>query len=247
MKYSVCIEMLFAEVEFTERIMKTKEAGLSAVEFWCWWNYDLEKIARICKENEIQIVGICTRFIPLTDKAQADNYIDGLRETIAAAQKLNCSSIVSQIGSDTKESRKVQRENIIVTLKKCVPYLEEAGITLLLELVNREEISDYYETSSDIVGEILREVNSTSVKMLFDVYHQQKSEGNIITHLRRNIDLIGNIHAAGIPERSELNHSEIDYKRIFRELKVLDYDGYIGLEYIPTETVFEGIKRLPDL
>lgn len=247
MKYSVCIEMLFHEAMFEDRIRLAKEAGFSAVEFWCWWEHDMEAITGVCRSEGMLISNICTRFIPLTDLGQADDYIAGLIETLEAAKRLGCLNIVSHIGSDTGESRERQLNHIEETLRRCIPYLEEAGRTLLLEPVNRGEIPNYFAPYSDEVGAIIRKTGSPSVRMLFDIYHQQLSEGNIINHLRRNIDVIGHIHAAGVPERAELDYSEVDYKRIIRELGALGYDKYIGLEYMPREKTVDGLSRLPIL
>lgn len=247
MEYSVCIEMLFPEAAFEERIRRAKKAGFSAVEFWCWWEHDIVTVERVCRSEGVSISNICTRFIPLTDSAQADAYLSGLIETIETSKSLGCRNIVSHIGSDTGESREQQLNSIALILKRCVPYLEEAGRTLLLEPVNRGEIPDYFAPYSDEVGKIIRETGSPSVRMLFDIYHQQLSEGNIINHLRRNIDVIGHVHAAGVPRRGELDDSEVDYSRVIHELENLGYGKYVGLEYIPEEATEAGLSRLPIL
>ena len=93
MKYSVCIEMLFHEAMFEDRIRLAKEAGFSAVEFWCWWEHDMEAITGVCRSEGMLISNICTRFIPLTDLGQADDYIAGLIETLEAAKRLGCLNI----------------------------------------------------------------------------------------------------------------------------------------------------------
>ena len=247
MRYSLCIEMLFSEMEFTDRIKAAGAAGFSAVEFWSWWEHDLDEIRKVCRESGVGVSGICNRFISMTDPKCADDYVTALQESIRAAEILDCPYIVSQIGKAMGEDREEQRAQIISTLKKCVPYLEKSGKILLLEPVNRNEIPDYFEPYSDPAGEMIRKAESEHVGMLFDIYHQQLTEGNIIGHLYQNRDVIKHIHAAGVPERGELECSEVCYVRIIEELHKMGYEGNIGLEYIPQKPVLEGLRNLPKL
>ena len=247
MKYSVCIEMLFPESDFPDRIRKVKEAGIPAVEFWCWWEHDIGEIAEICRKEGIAVAGICTRFLSMTDEEQGEAYLEALRETLAAARILRCQHIVSHVGYDNGQAYEKQRGNILRTLRKAAADLEGAEIPLLLEPVSREEIPNYFESRSDGVAEMIRATDSPYVRMLFDIYHQQLTEGNILGHLRRHRELIGHIHAAGVPERGEIERSELWYPRVFEELEAIGYDGYIGLEYHPAGNTEEGLRRLPDL
>jgi hydroxypyruvate isomerase len=123
--------------------------------------------------------------------------------------------------------------------------LEEAGITLLLEPLNgKVNHPGIYLESSDEGFEIIREVGSPNVKILFDIYHQQITEGDIIRRMTSNIDLIGHIHCAGNPGRHELDSGELDYGRIFKALESAAYKGYAGIEYFPAESPTEGLMRL---
>lgn len=127
-------------------------------------------------------------------------------------------------------------------LKACVPYLEESGITLVVEPLNvRVDHAGYYLYSSDEAAGIMREVGSPYVKMLFDIYHQQITEGDLIRRIREYIPYIGHFHAAGNPGRHELYDGEIDYRKVFAAIGETGYDGYIGLEYFPEDEVEKGL------
>ena len=124
-----------------------------------------------------------------------------------------------------------------------MPYLEKAGITLVVEPLNiRVDHKGYYLYSSDEAAEVIKEVDSSNVKMLFDIYHQQITEGDLIRRIREYIPYIGHFHSAGNPGRNELYDSEIDYKKVFQAIKETGYDGHIGLEYFPREDPAKGLE-----
>jgi hydroxypyruvate isomerase len=134
---------------------------------------------------------------------------------------------------------------MVAGLKAAAPLLEEAGITLLLEPLNGKiNHAGIYLESSDEGFEILREVGSPNVKLLFDIYHQHITEGDIIRRITSNIDLIGHLHCAGNPGRHELDSGELDYIRIFKALDDAGYKGYGGIEYFPLHPAEEGLKQL---
>ena len=135
-------------------------------------------------------------------------------------------------------------------LKACVPYLEESGITLVVEPLNtRVDHAGYYLSSSDEAAEIMKEVGSPYVKMLFDIYHQQIMEGDLIRRIKEYIPYIGHFHAAGNPGRHELYQSEVDYGKVFAAIQETGYEGCVGLEYFPLDDPEKGLafaKKLTD-
>ena len=112
--------------------------------------------------------------------------------------------------------------------------LEAAGITLLVEPLN--ELIDhqgYYLVKSAEAFDIIKQVASPNIKILFDIYHQQISEGNVINNILANMEYIGHFHAAGNPGRNELQRGEINYPPLFAAIKQSNFSGYVGLEYWP--------------
>jgi hydroxypyruvate isomerase len=106
----------------------------------------------------------------------------------------------------------------------------------------------YQGDNMDVCAEIIRNVNSSNVKLLFDVYHVQVMHGDIITRLNANKDIIGHIHTAGCPGRNELNNNqEINYPPIVKAIREIDYSGYIGHEFIPAGEAIAGFKEAVEL
>ena len=124
--------------------------------------------------------------------------------------------------------------------------LEENGITLVLEPLNTAvDHAGYYLSSSKEAFLLAKEAGSENVKILFDIYHQQITEGDVIRSIRENISLIGHFHAAGNPGRHEIDTGELNYPNIFRVIQETGYTGYMGLEYFPVKPALEGLQKLP--
>ncbi len=128
-----------------------------------------------------------------------------------------------------------RRKDYLEGLKVCAPYLEEAGMTLVIEPLNiAVDHPDYYLSTSAEAAEILEETDKPSVKMLFDVYHQQITEGDLIRNIQRYIPLIGHFHAAGNPGRDTILKGEINYPAVLEAIWETAYQGFVGLEYFPS-------------
>lgn len=243
MKISVCVDALYSGKDLFESLEKIKASGYNAFEFWTWWDRDIEKLQQAKETLGMTVTTFCTRFISLVDPAQREAYIKGLEESIVVAKRLGCKQLITQTGNDTNEDREKQKKELIRGLKACVPILEANDITLLVEPLNtRVDHKGYYLYSSAEAFDIIDQVGSEHVKVLFDIYHQQIMEGDIISRIRENIDKIGHFHAAGVPGRNELYYGELNYKSIFDEIDELGFDGYIGFEYFPKDEPEVGLE-----
>lgn len=249
MEYSVCINALFPGLPAGEAIARVRAAGLKAWECWGWWELDVEAALRAQQAHGIRMAALCTRFVPLNDPAKRTAYLCGLRETLAVARRLHCPTIISQVGQEQPLlSRAEQTQSIIDGLRECVPLLQSAGVTLVIEPLNT--LIDHPGTflaRSDEAFAIVRQVNSPHVKVLFDIYHQQITEGNLIPNLTRNAAWIGHVHIAGHPGRHEpFGCNEIHYPSVLGALKQAGYSGAVGLEYHPRMDAAESLKRLQE-
>ena len=241
MKLSICIDSIFEGKAPERAIAESAAYGIHAIEFWGWWDKDVKAIKKACDENKVELAALCTPFISLTDPSQREKYINGLRETIETAKYLGCKTIISQTGSDTGKARDEQRTSLTEGLKMCAPLLAAADMTLTVEPLNlRVDHAGYFLSSSDECAEIIEDVGRGSVKMLFDVYHQQITEGDIVRRITQYSGIIGHFHTAGNPGRHELYNSELDYRRVFRAIEETGYDRYVGLEYFPADEVKKG-------
>ena len=250
MFYSACIPALFRGVSPVDALPAVAACGIPAFELWGWWDQPMDEYALAQQKTSLRCAAMCTRMIPLTDPAQRDAYIAGLRESLAMASRFGCRTLISQVGQEIPGvPREMQHQSIVDGLRACVPLLAEAGVTLVIEPLNTlVNHPGYYLTSSAEGFDIVREVDSSNVRLLYDVYHQQITEGNLLANITPNVDLIGHVHIAGVPGRHEpLNDCEINYPVILAKLRELGYQGAIGLEYFPLQDAEAGLRDIAAL
>jgi len=248
LKPSVCVDAVLDGRSFDDALAIVKSAGISAFEFWAWWDKDLDALVAARDKFELQIAACCTKFVSLVDPSSRDEYLTGLNESIATAKQLGVQTLISQVG-DYRSSvdRAEQHQSLVDGLKAAAPLLEDAGVTLVIEPLNElVDHAGYYLIRSDEAFEVINEVASPNVRVIFDIYHQQISEGHLIANITANIDKISHFHAAGNPGRHELTVGEINYPLVFDAINAAGYDGYVGLEYWPVGDPLEGLKTVAE-
>ncbi len=145
--------------------------------------------------------------------------------------------------------------NTVKALSDLGRYAQKKNVTLCLEHLNTREISDpmkghpgYQGDDIDYCADIVSQVNSDHVKLLFDIYHVQIMNGDVIRRLHQYRDLIGHVHTAGNPGRGELDEDqEINYPATMRTLLNIGYKGYVGQEFIPTRDPLPGLAQAVSL
>lgn len=246
LKPSVCIDAVLGDLSVAEATQIVADSGISAFEFWEWWNKDLAAVTAAREYHGLAISACCTKFISLVDPATRSDYLAGLEESIAAARQLGCRTLISQVGDFRFEvPRSAQHQCLVDGLRQAAPVLEAADVTLVIEPLNDlVDHTGYYLVRSDEAFQIIDEVGSSQIQVVYDIYHQQISEGHLIHNITNNIHKIAHFHAAGNPGRHELTHGEIHYPSVFDAIQATDYDGYVGLEYWPVEDPLEGLKEV---
>ncbi|MCX6898012.1 MAG: TIM barrel protein [Verrucomicrobia bacterium] len=142
-------------------------------------------------------------------------------------------------------------KNCVAGLKKIVGYAEKKNITLCLEMLNTRATDHpmkghpgYQGDHADYCFDIIRKVASPRLKLLFDIYHVQIMDGDIIRRIRQNKELIGHVHVAGVPGRGELDtKQEVNFPAIMEVLLEVGYTGYVGQEFIPTRDALQGLRE----
>lgn len=248
MRLCVPIPCFFGQMDFAKAIRRVRALGFDAAETYNWKELDAESVRRACAENGVELLSMCTTEFRMTDEAFRSAWLDGLRESCAAARALGVKRLITQVGPDTGAPREKQHENIVETLRQAAAILEDSGVTVMLEPLNTlVDHKGYYLWSAVEGVEIIREVNHPLVKMVFDIYHQQIMEGNIIPNITGNLDCVAHLHAAGHPGRNELQSGENDYNVIFAAVDRAGYTGACGLEYTPLmppeESLAEALRR----
>ena len=155
-------------------------------------------------------------------------------DLIPRAAKAGIKQIICFSGNRRKKSDDEGIQNCIIGLKRIVPLAEKHDVTLMMELLNPFGIKDYHADRTAFGAQIARELGSGNFKLLYDIYHMQLSEGNLIDTIRNNKDVIGHYHTAGAPGRQDLDeHQEIYYPAVMRTIAETEFKGFVAHEFSP--------------
>ncbi len=244
MRLCVPIPCFFGGMDVPDAIRRIGELGFDAAETYDWQGLDPTAVRRACAESGVELLSMCTTEFRMTDPAYREAYLAGLRESCEAANRLGVPRLITQVGQDTGAAREHQHAAIVETLKQATPILDQYGVTVMIEPLNTYvDHRGYYLWSSAEAFDMIRTVNHPRVKVVYDIYHQQVMEGNIIPNITQNLDCIAHLHAAGHPGRHELQDGETDYKVVFRAVDASGYTGACGLEYTPRMDPAESLRR----
>ena len=246
-KLSVCIDMILTELPFLERMERVKRLGYPAFEFWEWKNKDVDAIIRKKNELGLEIATMMgTGWKQLNTDDARKTFVSDIQASIATAKRLGVKTLIVTTGLENKQiSRAEQHASYVTALKAAAPFAEQAQLTLVLEPLNTKvDHPGYYLQTAKEGFEILDEVGSPSVKMLFDIYHHQIMEGNVIQDITKNISKIAHFHVADVPGRHEPGTGEINYANVFRAIAASGYQGFVGLEFKPSGSAEDALKNV---
>ena len=245
MRLCVPIPCFFSKMDFSAAIHKVRELGFDAAETYNWKTMDLDAVRAACEETGVELLSMCTTEFRMTDPACRDLWLAGLQESCEAAVRVGVKRLITQVGPDTGAPREEQHASIVAALREAKPILEATGITIMIEPLNTLVNHPGYYLWSAVEGfEIVREVDHPLVKVVYDIYHQQVMEGNIIPNITNNLDCIAHLHSAGHPGRHELQYGENDYKVIFAAVDKAGFTGSCGLEYSPLLDPVESLREV---
>lgn len=157
-------------------------------------------------------------------------------ERIAAVANAGYANLICFSGNRAGLDDEEGLENCVIGLQKIMPAAEKAGITICMELLNSKvDHGDYQCDSTEWGVELVKRVGSEQFKLLYDIYHMQIMEGDVIRTITNNSDYIGHYHTGGNPGRNEIDESqELNYKAIMKAIVATGYTGYVAQEFIPT-------------
>ena len=232
---------------------------------WCFNPMPTMELAKHCKEiGLVAMEGIDSKHYPAVrelglkislvsgghgfkngpcNPKNTDTVINGLKKGIDLAADIGTKSVITFTGMSYKGMDPDKAADLCVeTWKKVMPYAEKKGITLVLEHLNSRDDSHpmkghpgYFGDDVDFCAKLVNGVGSKNFKLLFDVYHVQVMNGDVIRRIKQYKDIIGHYHTAGCPGRGEIDETqEINYPPILKAILGTGYEGYLAQEFIPT-------------
>lgn len=258
MKFAACA---WFGGDWFENMEAAAKHGFSALEQLSWYTLDQDKAVETMKRLNMKSTAIV---IQSKDPEKLDiigwdhgmvwedsrpAFVSCFRESAEAAVKMGVPNIIATTGNARKDiSHEAQLEIASDTLRELVPIAEDHGLTIVLEPLNviKDHVGFSLSTSADAFR-IVDEVGSPNLKVLYDIYHQQITEGNLIPTITANIDKIGHFHIADNPGRCQPGTGEINYKNVFAAIKKTGYDRYLAFECGKTKDVDELCRDMHEL
>jgi hydroxypyruvate isomerase len=251
-KLSVMLWTVYEKLPFDQRIEKVAEAGYHAVELVNEYkNFTKEDYARFrAKKRELNLTVDATSGIShsLCDASQRQAFLDEVRAKLPVVEELECKKLIILSGDKVPgQSHQQMHDNCIESLKRAADIAAAKNVGILLENIDPEENPKYFLTSVSEGFEIVRSVGAPNVQFLYDFFHDQIAEGNLLAKLEKNIDLIGVVHIADVPGRHDPGTGEINYPNIFRKLGQLGFNGYVAMEFIPEGDTVAALRAAREM
>ncbi|MCI9484728.1 MAG: TIM barrel protein [Clostridiaceae bacterium] len=253
---SACIEPMYSEIPFLDRFQAAKDDGFEFVEFWSWTDKDLDAVKAAAGKAGVGISGFNgDADYSLIDPTHKEKYLDFLKKSVAAAQKVGAKSVTIHsnalgdagivVNHYTELSDTVKLCSMYDMLLECAKIAEESGIAMNLEPLNitTDHVGNYLATTR-MAAEMTRLIGSPMLKVLYDVYHMQLNEGSLCDNIKAYADQLGHIHVADAPGRHEPGTGEINYTRVFQALEDCGYTGRVGFELFPETTTANAVKAI---
>jgi len=260
-RLSVRVEPLFPGLTLPQQMQKVAEAGYQGFEFGDWRAQDSARITRLKQQLGLECVcivgniGVNPKGMGLCDPAERDGFLREIRASAEAALRFDTKRLVVLTGNRIPgRPPEQQRASIVEGLKRAHDIVAPHGITMIMEVINTiapvEPLNpatnhhDYYLNRTAEAFQIVREVGSPFLKILFDLYHVQIMEGNLIETLRANIGAIGHFHVGDVPGRHEPGTGEINFRNVFKAIRETGYRDYVAAEYVPAKDAMATLAEV---
>jgi hydroxypyruvate isomerase len=250
-QYSIMMWTLNKQGTFEQNLDRVALAGYHHVElvgeFKKWSEEDYGRILPRMETLKITVDATSGVSAGFSVPSGGDAFLAGLKEIIPPAKRLGCKQIILLSGKRIEGAAPgIQHATAIESLKRAADLLSSAGLVAVIEPIDRIENPTIYLDGVTEAFEIAKAVNSPNIRVLYDVYHEQRESGNLIEKFEANIGLVGLIHIADVPGRHEPGTGEINYTNIYRKLAQLSYKGTIAMEFYPTTDIVETLRRARD-
>jgi hydroxypyruvate isomerase len=254
LRFAPNLSMLYTEVSFLDRFARAAAAGFTAVEFLFPYDFAPQVIRQRLDDAGLQMVlfnispgdfakgerGYCN------NPQRRDDFRRTFEQALTYATGLQAPRLHVMTGNRVAGlARAAQLHCVLENLAWAAPQAAAAGVTLLIEPLNAIDQPYYFVSNTTQGMEIVRGINHPHVRLQYDLYHAQMSEGNLIQTIRTLLPAIGHVQISDVPGRHQPGAGEINYPAIFATLEAAGYHGYIGLEYHPDGETDSSLAWLP--
>ena len=247
-RVSVMLWTLNANRSFEQQLAVVAQAGYRNVElvneFLKWSEPEFSRVLEQMQALRISVDAMAGLTTGFSDPAKSDAFLRELQNLVAFAHRLQCPQVILLSGKrldDLSPGR--QHDASLETLRRAAELLQRENLTGVIEPIDRLENPSIYLDGVAEAFTLTRTVASPHLLVLYDLYHEQRSQGNLIEKLEQNIDQVGLIHVADVPGRHEPGTGEMNFDNLYRTLGRLRYQGMIAMEFYPTGDTVETLRR----
>ena len=252
-KFSANLGFLWTDLPLIEAIYKAKKHGFDAVELQ--WPYDVNpiEVKNVLEEINLPVLGINTLkgnvekgdFGLAAVKGRETEAREYISQAIEYAEVAGIKNVHVMAGKADLSAKSLT--TFLDNLKFAKNMSAPKGIKIIIEPLNRRDVPGYFLTEVEQAKEICELIDEHFVKIMFDCYHVQINQGDILKRFQDNISSIGHVQIASLPDRGEPDFGELNFKLLLAEFYKSGYDGYIGGEYRPRKTTEDGLGWLKTL
>jgi len=252
-KQSLCYGLYRPKGMSLDEFCRTVKAiGYPAIELW-FRDEEFEELCAAAGKHKLVIASMCGhKSLPdgLNKRSNHERIEQELRESIDLAAKCGIGGLICFSGNRQPHMSELEAIDACADgLKRIAPYAQKKGINLNMELLNSKVDHGGYQCDHTAWGvAVCQKVGSPAAKLLYDIYHMQIMEGDVIRNIRENIRYIGHFHTAGNPGRGEMfADQELNYVGICQAIAAAGYQHYLGHEYKPAGDPIESLRRTFEL
>jgi len=254
MKFSLCVDSIYPKENLEEKLTRIKQAGFKFIEFWDWRDKGLELIIN----SGLKVSNFSGNRMSSLTLDNKEKVIQEISTSIDIAKRLKCkrimllSDVLENDGSVKIDSLSSEKKllRLYDNLRILVEFAKKRDVMLVIEPLNTvKDHKNYYLDNFQKTLKLIQPINSEYLKILYDIYHMQIMEGNILETIQKYHQFIGYIHVANVPYRCEPWTGELDFKFILKELSKV-YSGFVGFEffvksqYFTYEKLYEWVQSI---
>jgi hydroxypyruvate isomerase len=241
LKHSVS-RWCYGKIPLDELCAAAKKIGYSAIDLLDPKEYDVpKKHGLVCAMSN----GFGTIPVGFNNRANHDKLVADAERMIPVAAAANVPNIVCFSGNRNGISDGEGIANCIAGFKRVTPTAERHGVTLCLEVLNSKvDHKDYHADHTAWAVKVIEGVNSPRLKILYDIYHMQIMEGDVIATIRANFQHIAHFHTGGVPGRNEIDDTqELNYRRVMQAIADLGFTGFVAQEFVPKRDPLTSMRQ----
>lgn len=254
-RFSANLGFLFSNRPEIERVTAAASCGFRAVEMHWPYQVPARDMREALAAHDLTMLGLN---MPVGNVTASDfglaalpgresEFQHALDQALSYGSAIQATAIHCIAGIVSPDDLAAAERTFIANLQIAADKAGQAGMTILIEPMNHRDRPGYFLHHVEQAAAIIEQAGRRNIKLMFDCYHVQITQGDLITRLRTHLDLIGHVQIAAVPSRAEPDEGEVNYREIFQTLDSLGYQGWIGAEYRPRGRTEDGLGWLSRL